>query len=52
MLIVAAALAIVMLVAGCNADKEGAAERIEIETTHVYLAPTGEASTYQLKPKV
>lgn len=52
MLIVAAALAIVMLVAGCNADKEGAAERIEIETTHVYLAPTGEASTYQLEPKV
>ena len=52
MLIVAAALAIAMLVAGCNAGKEGAAERIEVETTHIYLAPTGEASTYRLNPKV
>ena len=52
LLIVAAALAIAMLVAGCNAGKEGAAERIEVETTHIYLAPTGEASTYRLSPKV
>ncbi|MBQ8178032.1 MAG: hypothetical protein IJ033_02450 [Clostridia bacterium] len=39
---------------GCNDTqiKEGSAERIQVEDTHVYLAPEGDPSTYQLKPLV
>lgn len=39
---------------GCNDTqiKEGSAERIQVEDTHVYLSPEGEPSTYQLKPLV
>ena len=39
---------------GCNETqiKEGSAERIQVEDTHVYLSPEGEPSTYQLKPLV
>lgn len=39
---------------GCTPEerKEGSAERIQVEDTHVYLAPEGVPSTYQLKPLV
>ncbi len=39
---------------GCNSTQheEGSAERIQVEDTHVYLAPEGEPSRYQLKPLV
>ena len=50
-LIVMAALIVVSIAAGCT-PSEGAAERIEIETTHIYLSPTGDASTYKLEPRV
>ena len=43
-----------MALLGCTPEqrKEGSAERIQVEDTHVYLAPQGEPSTYQLKPLV
>lgn len=39
---------------GCTPEqrKEGSAERIQVEDTHIYLAPQGDPSTYQLKPLV
>lgn len=52
-LVMVAVLVIAALV-GCTPTerKEGSAERIQIEDTHVFLAPEGEPSTYQLKPLV
>lgn len=43
-----------MALLGCTTEnrKEGSAERIQVEDTHVFLSPTGEPSTYQLKPLV
>ena len=43
-----------MALLGCttNERKEGSAERIQVEDTHVFLSPEGEPSTYQLKPLV
>lgn len=39
---------------GCTTEKhkEGSAERIQVEDTHVYLSPEGEPSTYKLNPAV
>lgn len=49
-----AALAAVVALAGCNDDATNAdaAERIQVDDTHVYLSPTGDPSTFQLKPIV
>ena len=45
-----AALAAVVALAGCNDDATNAdaAERIQVDDTHVYLSPTGDPSTFQL----
>ena len=55
-LIILTLVAVLIAVAlfGCTPAerKEGSAERIQIEDTHVFLAPEGEPSTYQLKPLV
>lgn len=49
LVIIATSLALV----GCNEQKkEGSAEYIQILDTRVYLAPDGEASTYDLDPVV
>ncbi len=37
---------------GNNSDENKGVDRIQVEDTHIYLAPQGEASTYQLKPMV
>ena len=49
-----AALAAVVALAGCSNDAGGAdaAERIQVDDTHVYLSPTGDPSTYKLTPIV
>ena len=43
-----------MALLGCttNEIKEGSAERIQVDDTHIFLSPEGEPSTYQLKPLV
>ena len=42
-----------MTLFGCTSEKkEGSAERIQVEDTHIFLAPEGDPSTYQLKPLV
>ena len=55
-LIILTLVAVLVAVAlfGCTPTerKEGSAERIQIEDTHVFLAPEGEPSSYQLKPLV
>ena len=49
-----AAFAAVIALTGCNDAAVGAdaAERIQVDDTHVYLAPTGDPSTFQLTPIV
>lgn len=49
-----AALAAVVALAGCsnNATNADAAERIQVNDTHVYLSPTGDPSTFKLTPIV
>ena len=52
-------LVVASIAAGCNTVKEGEAERIEVENTHIFLAPYGDAdspygdpSTYKIETNV
>ena len=50
-----AATAAVIALAGCSdnvTQRADAAERIQVDDTHVYLAPTGAPSTFKLNPIV